>query len=458
MCGAHIAFTGCIEERRIKLFPLGSSHNMSHASDIRPARRAAQLASFLSQRRGLARDYLSAISGAGGRLVFSLIYFVALANTLSLGDFGLFATASAAGVMLSRCLALGFISALYRTATIRPNLIGVYSGGFILLSVLSLPLLAAASYAVYLMFFASELALAVFATVIFAEALLWRPVEAVIIVNNGLGLFGRASVLSIIGMATRSVFALAFFFWPGGSLTDWSLFYVAANAFSAIVAFGFFYPRQRLRLRPALYLRRLADSVYVAGAEVLFYLQMEFDKLLVLAIGGPQLAGLYAIIMRLVDLTAIPIRTFSMMLVQRMMRTPRMLERLRVRGGIELGIFLVSTLGLLCLALFLRFFPNALGNSVAEAAPLLALAICIPGLRNLVEYQAELLFARGQTLVRAFNLALLAAFKGVLLVVLLTRGLDTASLILWLNGVFAVLYLGSTLLTYSAMRMPPRAI
>lgn len=458
MCGAHIAFTGCIEERRIKLFPLGSSHNMSHASDIRPARRAAQLASFLSQRRGLARDYLSAISGAGGRLVFSLIYFVALANTLSLGDFGLFATASAAGVMLSRCLALGFISALYRTATIRPNLIGVYSAGFILLSVLSLPLLAAASYAVYLMFFASELALAVFATVIFAEALLWRPVEAVIIVNNGLGRFGRASVLSIIGMATRSVFALAFFFWPGGSLTDWSLFYVAANAFSAIVAFGFFYPRQRLRLRPALYLRRLADSVYVAGAEVLFYLQMEFDKLLVLAIGGPQLAGLYAIIMRLVDLTAIPIRTFSMMLVQRMMRTPRMLERLRVRGGIELGIFLVSTLGLLCLAVFLRFFPNALGNSVAEAAPLLGLAICIPGLRNLVEYQAELLFARGQTLVRAFNLALLAAFKGVLLVVLLTRGLDTASLILWLNGVFAVLYLGSTLLTYSAMRMPPRAI
>src|SRR5690606_32288261 len=91
VCGAHIAFTGCIEERCIKLFPLGSSHNMSHASDIRPARRAAQLASFLSQRRGLARDYLSAISGAGGRLVFSLIYFVALANTLSLGDFGLFA-------------------------------------------------------------------------------------------------------------------------------------------------------------------------------------------------------------------------------------------------------------------------------------------------------------------------------------------------------------------------------
>ena len=431
---------------------------MTHASDIRPAHRTTRLASFLSERRGLVLDYLSAISGAGGRLVFSLVYFVALANTLSLGDFGLFATASAAGVMLSRILALGFISALYRTATIRPNLIGVYSAGFILLSVLSLPLLAAASYVVYLIFFASELAPAVFATVVFAETLLWRPVEAAIIVNNGLGRFGRASVLSIIGTAMRAVFAAAFFFWPSASLVDWSLFYVAANAFSAIVAFGFFYPRQRLRLRSALYLRRLADSVYVAGAEVLFYLQMEFDKLLVLSIGGPQLAGLYAIIMRLVDLTAIPIRTFSMMLVQRMMRAPQMLERLRIRGGIEFGIFLVSTLALLGLAFILHFFPNALGSSIAEAAPLLGLAICIPGLRNLVEYQAELLFARGQTLVRAFNLALLATLKAILLIVVLTRGLDTASLIWWLNGVFAVLYLGSTLLTYSALRMPARAL
>ena len=55
-------------------------------------------------------------------------------------------------------------------------------------------------------------------------------------------------------------------------------------------------------------------ALSVAGAEILFYLQMELDKLLVLGIGGPKLAGLYAIIMRLVDLTAIPMRTFNMML------------------------------------------------------------------------------------------------------------------------------------------------
>ena len=87
--------------------------------------------------------------------MFSLAYFIALANTLSIAEFGMFATASAAGVMLSRILAFGFISALYRTATIRPNLIGTFTAGFLLLRCLSLPLLAAASCGVYLVFFAS---------------------------------------------------------------------------------------------------------------------------------------------------------------------------------------------------------------------------------------------------------------------------------------------------------------
>ncbi|TIM52900.1 lipopolysaccharide biosynthesis protein [Mesorhizobium sp.] len=431
---------------------------MTQAGDIPQRRPLARIGAFVAERRGLVRDYLSAISGAGGRLVFSLAYFIALANTLSIAEFGMFATASAAGVMLSRVLAFGFISALYRTATIRPNLIGTFTAGFLLLGVISLPLLAAASYGVYLIFFASTVPLSVFAAVVFAEALLWRPVEVALIVNNGLGKFGRAALLTILATALRALGAVLFMFAPQPTIGVWSWYYIGANAASLLLAFAFFYPRQRLRLRLALYIRRLADSIYVAGAEMMFYLQMEFDKLLVLAIGGPHLAGIYAIIMRLVDLTAIPIRTFSMMLVQRMMRAPELLSRLTVKSGIEGGVFLVSTLALAALAIVLHFFPNALGKNVAEAAPLVALGICVPGLRNLIEYQAELLFARGQTLVRAINLALLAGLKAVLLTYVLTTILDTPDLVLSLNVVFLLLYLASTLLTYSAMRKPAKSV
>ncbi len=431
---------------------------MTQAGDIKQQGKLARLGSFVAERRGLVRDYFSAISGAGGRLVFSLVYFIALANTLSIAEFGMFATASAAGVMLSRILAFGFISALYRTATIRPNLIGTFTAGFLLLALLSLPILAAASYGVYLAFFSGTVTLAAFAAIVFAESLLWRPVEVAMIVNNGLGRFGKAAVLAILTAALRALGAVAFMLSSTHTLEAWAWFYIGANAVSLAVAFGVFYPRQRLRLRAELYWRRLADSIYVAGAEVLFYLQMEFDKLLVLAIGGPHLAGLYAIIMRLVDLTAIPIRTFSMMLVQRMMRTPQLLARLSVRLGIEGGIFAVSTLGLLALGLLLHFFPNALGRNVSEAAPLILLALCVPGLRNLVEYQAELLFARGQTLVRAVNLALLAGLKAVVLTAVLKWFDQTPQLILSLNAAFLLLYLVSAVLTYSAMRRPAKAI
>lgn len=411
---------------------------------------------LLSDRRDVLRAYATAVSGSAGRLVFSLIYFIALANTLSIADFGLFATASAAGVMLSRILAFGFISALYRVATVKPRLIGTFSAGFLALAGLSLPALAIAAWLVFLLFFSGDISPALFALVVAAEALLWRPAEVVVIVNNGMGRFGRAATLVIVGTLLRAGAALLFALSARTDLAVWCWLYLAANLASLVIAVLFFHPHQRLRFRMPLYWRRLPDSLYVAGAEVLFYLQMEFDKLVVLAFGGPRLAGVYAIVMRLIDLTAIPIRTFSMMLVQKMMCAPDMLARRTIRAGIEGGVFLVSTMALLALALLLHFFPNALGRNVAEAAPLVGLALFVPGLRNLVEYQAELLFARGQTAVRTVNLALLAGAKALLLIWLLGSTSDPADLLLWLNGAFAVLYLLSAVLTYSALGRPAK--
>jgi O-antigen/teichoic acid export membrane protein len=404
------------------------------------------------------RNYLAALSGSGGRLVFSLIYFVVLANTLSISDFGLFATASAAGVVLSRILSFGYVSPLYRIATVRPALIGTYTAGFIFMSVISLPALALAAYGMHAVFFAGQMALASFALVIIAETLLWRPAEVVIIVNNGMGRFGRAAVLVITGTLLRALAAAAFMFATSQELANWALYYLAANAAALALAIAVFHPRQALRLRLRLCLRHLRDSLSVAVSDILFYVQMELDKLMVLALGGAHLAGIYAIIMRLVDLTAVPIRTFFMMLVQEIMKRPDRVSRLATRVLLEAGVFGVSTLALVGLAVILHFFPNVLGSNIAQAAPLVALALLVPGLRNLVEYHAELLYARGQTLIRAFNLALLAGTKALLLAWILALVAAPSDMVLWLNAAFAAIYLASAVLTYSAMRMPARPI
>ncbi|MAS12038.1 MAG: transporter [Nitratireductor sp.] len=413
---------------------------------------------IISSQRQVLRDYLAAVSGSAGRLVFSLAYFVILANSLTIADFGLFATASAAGVMVGRILALGFTATLYRIATVKPRLLGTYAAGFLVLALASLPLIALASTVLYLVFFAGDLRVLPFALVIVSEAVAWRLTETVIVVNNGLNRFGRAATILIVSIAIRALAAFVFTFHTSQDLLNWTVFYLVANIAALIFALLFYCPRQRLRLQTSLYLRRLPDALYVAGAEVLFYLQMELDKLLVLALGNPTLAGIYAIIMRLVDLTAIPIRSFSMLLVQRMMRSPEMLRSWALRLGIEGGVFAVSVLALATMATILAFYPTLLGSNVAEAAPLVILALAVPGLRNLTEYQADLLFARGQTFLRAVNLGVLAAAKAALLSLVLKSFTETSDIVLSLNAVFAVLYLLSMVLTYRALAMPAKRV
>lgn len=406
----------------------------------------------------LARDYASAISGSAGRLVFSLAYFVALANTLPIAEFGLFATASATGVVLSRLIAFGFVSPLYRAATIRPRLIGTYMAGFLALGALSLPLVAAGGAVAFLLLFQGLMDWRLFALVIAAEAVGWRTTEAIIITLNGSGRFGQAAAMVVLGTLMRAAGAIMLATAAEGGLALWCWIYLGANAASLLIAALFFYPGGRLRLAPRLYGRRMRDSLAVAGADMLFYVQMELDKLLVLSLGGPTLAGVYAVVMRLVDLTAVPIRAFTMLLVQKLMRTPDLLRGMGSRVAIEVGIFAVSTAALLALMLALRLHPTLLGDQVAEVAPLVGLALLVPGLRNLVEYEAELLYARGQTWLRAFNLALLGALKAILLAKVLVGLADAPELVWWLNPVFLAIYAASMLLTYSALRLPARAL
>ena len=400
----------------------------------------------------LVRDYMAALSGAAGRMVISLFYFVALANALSVADFGLFATASATGIVLSRIVGFGFTSPLYRIATVKPRLIGVYAAGYLLFSAVSLPFLGLAAYFCHRMFFNQTLSLQTFGLIVITEALLWRTLEVILITNNGMNRFGRASALVMIGSALRALAAVGFAFTAVRDINNWALYYFAANAAGLLTGILFFMPKARLRLALPLYRRHIADSLSVAGAEILFYIQSELDKLLVLALGGAETAGIYAIMMRLVDLTAIPIRTFNMMLVQRLMRNGSLLSSLKQKVSMEVALFAISTIGFCVLAIFLKIFPNALGHNVAGATNLLFLVFLVPGFRNLVEYQAELLYASRQTVLRAINLAMLAGVKAVLLTYIFLNALDQATWLRDLNIAYGLIWLASGLLTYSAIR------
>ncbi|SIQ54859.1 Membrane protein involved in the export of O-antigen and teichoic acid [Rhizobium sp. RU20A] len=411
-----------------------------------------------ARNRSLIRAYVSMTGGSAGRLVLSLVYFICVANTLSIDQFGLFATASAAGIILSRGLAFGFMSPLYRVATVKPHLIGTYTLGFLAGAAVSLPLLVPFGALIFHFTFASDMTATVFATFMLSEVVFWRGFETVVIVLNGLGRFGAGAWLVIIGTALRTLAALAFSLSATPDLAGWSVHYLVANAASLAIGILVFYPRVRLRWQPRLYLRRWADSVTVAGAEVLFYVQSEFDKIVVLAVGGPAVSGLYAIMMRLADLTALPVRSFNTLLVQRIMRAPQTIASWRTRLLIEAGVFAVSLAAIASMAIYLHIFPSGLGRNVAEASPYIALILLVPAFRNLVEYQSELLYATGRTARRAINLVFAGGAKIGLLALLLVASTEVNTWAPALNGLYAVVYALSFALTYTALRHPVRRV
>lgn len=406
----------------------------------------------MSPDRATITAYLTILSGSAGRLVISLVYFLIVANTLTLGEFGIFATASASGIILSRLLAFGFVSPVYRIATVKPRLLGAYLAGFAGLGLLSLPVIGLAAAAVYALLFEGRVAPLPFALIILAEVLGWRPVELVAIVNNGMRRFRAAALLVIIGSALRTLAAVAFYLHGQTTLTSWALAYLGATLLTALIGFLAFLPTTRWKLAPELYPRRMADALTAGVADILFYIQAELDKLLMLALAGERVAGLYAIAMRVIDLTAMPVRSFNQMLVQKIMQERGLRDGLARRALVELGIALVSVAGLGAIMLLLVPFPRALGGNVAQAAHLFLPMLLVPAFRNLVEYHAELLYARERTGTRIVLLCAIALLKAALIAWVMTRYLEGEAWALWLNGVFGLVYLLSAMATYELLR------
>lgn len=401
-------------------------------------------------------DYSALLSGQLGRLVFSVAYFIILARTLSLGDFGIFASCSAIGIVLSRLVGLGYISPLFRVATTKPTLIGAYTSGFLVACVVSLlPILATAAL-IYWGLYGSLILPMTFMLIVLAEVICWRGIEATIIVCNGLNRYSTGAVLGTGAVAMKALAALALYLNGIHSIEVWAMIYFGALFMVMLFGVAFLYPKQRLKWRPRAWLGRGRDALGVSAAETLFYLQSEMDKVLVLALGGEVVSGIYAIVMRLVDLTAVPLRALSTMLTQWIMRSRQSGQAARTGLKLDLIIGLSSIAGLLAIAGVLSFFPNILGENIALGASFLWMLILVPAFRNAIELHTELLYGHQFMAARVALLAYLGTLKAFLITLVFSQTSAFNEIALWLNLVFGGLYLASALVTYSRLNRKPR--
>ena len=395
---------------------------------------------FVAHRATLA-SYGQLLAGTGGRLVLQVVYFFVLANTLSLAEMGVFASISATGLLIGCFAGFGFSSFVMRSAAGRRSSLAAYLGAYYLCFALALPLMFGVALVLYWALFSHVITLPGYLTIILVEVTFWRQIEMLLQVNNGLGHFARASTLVSLPVAFRAIAALLFWYSGGGHAETWAVYYLVGNAIAAVLLTIVFHPRIRPRLKLRLVRGRLVDGLLYASSYCMFLAQSEIDKLVILSLGGERMAGIYAISMRLIDLTGVPLRPLFMMYSRKLIQAGRasrtlLAECLKIEGVVAA----VSTAGLLALVALLHLWPGILGNNVSTAYEMLVVVIAVPAVKNLLEFHGELFFAFDRMGLRAAVTATLVCVKALGVALLVTTVTAPHAWGLWLNVVFALAY------------------
>lgn len=392
--------------------------------------------------------YLQVLGGSMGRLVLQGLYFALLVNALSLADYGVFASALAASIIIANVGAFGFTAPLLRAATTRRRLLPWYLGAFLAWTAVVVPASLALAVGFHAAVLQRYIPLEAFLAIAVSEAVLWPLIDSIYTVNAGLERYAHASGAIVLGSASRTAAALSFALAGGGSVETWALVYLAANGIAALACLALFMPRIRPRWDLRIVRARVPEAISASLLNLIQSVQIELDKLLILLLTSQAAAGLYALAMRLIDLTSTPVKSFFTIYAQWLLRRRAAIRDLTLSLRVELGIAAVASAlfgGFLAL-LWLR--PGMLGANIGQAFPFLAGLFLVPALKTLVDYHREVFFAANRLGWFAGIAALLAAVK---MPVLAAMALNAPAVEAWplpLTLLFLALYLISAALTW----------
>lgn len=406
--------------------------------------------------RNVAAQYIQVLAGTAGRVGLQAVYFLTLANTLTLADFGIFAAISAAGIMLGAFAGFGFAALAFRAAAGDQSLLGSYLGLFFAALMVTLPLGLMLATPLYFALFPDALSLSSFLMIITAEIFLWRLVEGLHKINNGLGRFSSAALLIILTTAARAAAAVVFALAGDATVDTWAGFYFVANGAVTLVAVPLFCPRVQLSCSIRLFATRFRDAMLIAFSSLTFDTQTEVDKLVLITVAGQRAAGIYAISIRILELATIPIRAFYVLYSRKLIREQRSDHLLSRNLLLEAGIFstTVALYGVFLLGLSVQ--PGLLGHNIEVARQLFGVALLAPAFRALTEFHSELYFAHGKFGTEAGAAVALVLLKASALAWVVSAFPEPTTWGLWLNAIFAGLYAVSAVVVYSAITKSPR--
>lgn len=332
---------------------------------------------------------------------FQGIAFIIIARTLGANDFGILISILAIGNIISPFVDFGSYDLIIKRISNGEKFNLVVNETIILLLIaapLFVILLSAIATSLY--GYSLYLIVAIGMTVLFSDKLL----SLFIAYNIARDKFKIVSIIESLVSALRLIFALLLFF-IDGDVATWAFLLLIHGAISTVIIFLILRRETRFTYAHKPSKKLLRDGLPFVWTQVGMNANQDVDKLFLAKIAGAEIAGIYAVAMRVLNLALIPIYSFYMTAYPRYFRASS--EGIH---GVKhaLSMLLPSSLiGLITAAgiyLIAPFAPLILGDEYRETIGLVQLAALIPIIQTMATPFADTLSGYGKQNLRVYSL------------------------------------------------------
>lgn len=391
--------------------------------------------------------YFLILGGTGGRMLAALAYFLLLVNILPLEDYGLFVSILASALIISNGGTYGFLAPTFRAQTQSDPKAPAYLGSLIIYALIWIPITIAAGYGIHLLFFADYTSLQTVLTIILAEAILMRILDAIYDLNIAKNRYGAAALINIGSILPRLAAILLFMGQQDLTLANWANYFLMANIAALLFSIALM-PRLNVAYDLTTLRAGLKEAFSQEGVNFIQSIQMELDKLLVLTFAGPAAAGIYSLSMRIIYVINEPVRSLFPLVAKFFIKDTRRIRSLANQIKFEAGLVLSSCLAYLSLIVLLTIEPGLLGKNVEAGYHFFSMLPMVFALKLLPEYHKTVLYG-AQLLHKAVAIALALTITKCLAIYVIATQLSFASeWLLPLNALYGLLYIISLWATW----------
>ena len=373
---------------------------------------------YLLFQKRLVRGILWLLIGRGLRLVLQASYFVIIARTLGVKNYGAFVGTTALVGIVAPFVGLGVDTLLLKNVSKNRSLFREYWGntlwmisvtgvGLIGLILLVAPIVLPESISPSLMFLVATSDL-IFGSITTASGRAFQAVDR-------LNISAQINV-SIMFTKVVAAFALSSFF-PQPNILDWAYLYLLSSLISALMSvllIHFLLGTPTLAL--GMIKHELLEGVYFSISNSAYTIYSDIDKTMLARLATLEATGIYAAAYRLIDVAFIPISSIAGATYAEFFRQGKdgvkaTLAFAKPMVKISSAYSLLAGIGLLVLS---PLVPHILGNDYINVVPALQWLAPIPLFRSMQNFGGDILSGTGfqglrssvEVIVSVFNIVI----------------------------------------------------